>query len=1083
REESATRADTREDSRQAAILKDTNKAINALARIVSNPKSTITKLATAEQNFIRKLKKLGVWEDVSPTIGRIMVGAPKRYHRIAERLLTKQISKQEARKIMGSLKPFAVPKGLEGVPPTVTQAERELELFMEVIDVQGNAPELEATASALGDLLADRTKVTDLNTVLRTMLLNLPANHVFRAQAEKLLALDMGGIDVTFDWAGTAVGRAFAKFIVTQDKITKQWHRVILLNRSLMVEDRKLGNVIDAEVVHSTLHEMLHGATYRALRKNAGLKNSVLQLRQQVIDKLPAGEVPIHYGLNEVLDKDGEQIADEFVAEAFSNIEFQDVLKSIYIDGITAFRKFVNMVRQVLGFAENLPVSVMDVMISLEPELYKGAGERLTEAEQVTLLVDPAVRPIVSHAIDRLNMGVGKMKGFWERVRPPLNAMTVEQIRDTYMLAFGGSGNPLNPLKKYMDAFFMRNAENTRLLEVAEKVTRRWVALDESEGGEAGTEFSALATDATMQEVAAAKPITHADNAHLKSDKQKSRHQALHNRWKQLSDARKKLYSDLQDYYRTTLEREIDLMIHNALRGLLTTGEGANLLTAKEFETKYSVEKIASFDTKEKFNEEFGQYFDEGRRKDMLATLHQMASVRAKRRGDYFPLKRYGDYVVFSEKEIERKIFDNSKEAYGYASDRRADDITLTIDVKKQENGAFRVKVVEKDFRTAENPSKAARMREDMVGIYGEQAVSTVQKMTKESRESHITSNAQLNAIINSLAGNTAAQSAIKQFYLDQLDNASFRKHEMRRKNRRGVETDLQLRNFTHYAKQSAYHTAQLMFGSKLAAGMAEMRKYIKAHHDESEITTVRLGEVYEEIRKRDEITSDITVVSKYAKGMVELTQFMMLTSPSYWMINTSQTWMVTLPWLYSKYGLGRSLSAMKNAQKLIASPLIHAVGETKGGISAIFSKAKAEKAFNVLEDVKQHIRERDPANAKDYNEMLETLREMSVIDLSWIAELRDISEGTDTGLKQKILDASRIMAHLTEVNNRILTSIATYDLAKQKALEHGIDEATAHKVGIKEALASTSGTQFNYSSPNKPRLFQNALGPLSPVV
>ena len=1076
REESATRADEREDSRQAQILKNANRAINALLKIVGNKKSTITKIATAEQNFIRKMRQLGIWEDVSPALGRIVAGVPKRYHRVAARLLSKKLSKQEARDIINRFTPFAIPKGLETAKLTLTQAEKDLDLAMEAIDPQGNATEFEAATTAVGDLLNNRNQPATMAQVLQAMLSHLPENHLYRALAKKLQALGIRDVTVSYDWDGKELGDNAGGFRVRD----RGQRRSILLNRKDFSAARALGENIDARILHVLLHEMVHAATHRALKNNPALRRVVLELRDEALRGYGGGTRP--YGLVTKADKAGTQIPDEFIAEAFSNPEFQARLKQIHLDGISLWQRFLNVVRRALGLKDSTPISVMDIITSMESELFRRAAG-VTAAEDVTLNIDGAMRPHISQALDRLNMGVGRMKGFWDRVRPPLIAMTMEQVRDTYVKHFGAVGDPNNPLRKYMDAFFKRNAENTRLMEVAEKVTRRWTALDEKEGGEAGTEFSALATDATMQEVSAANPLSHKLNEHLKSDKQKARHRELHNRFKKMSEARKKLYYDLQKYYRETLEREVDLMIHNALRGLLTTGEGGQILTVKEFEAKYSVEQLKAFDTKEKFNEEFGQYFDENRRKEMLSTLHQMANVRQKRRGDYFPLKRYGEYVAFSEKEIERKIFDNSQEAYGYAAERRGDDVTLTVDVKKQDNGSFRVKVVEKDFRTAETPSKAARMRDDMIEQYGEQAVSTVQKMTKEIRESHITSNSQLNAIINSLSGNTAAQAAIKQFYLDQLDNASFRKHEMRRKNRRGVETNLQLRNFTQYAKQSSYYTAQLLYGSKLAQAMADMRKFMRAHRDESEITTVRLNEVYNTIKIRDEMTSDITVINRFAKRSVELTQFMMLTSPSYWMINTSQSWMVTLPYLTAKYGMMRSLASMKNAQKLIASPLLHAAGETKGGLSAIFSKAKAEKAFNVLEDVKQHIRERDPANAAQYNEMLEKLREMSVIDLSWIAELRDISEGTDTGLRQKVLDASRIMAHLTEVNNRILTAIATYDLAKQKALEVGIDEPTAHLVGIKEALASTSLTQFNYSSPNKPPLFQKALGPMSPMV
>ncbi|KKM78658.1 hypothetical protein LCGC14_1357750, partial [marine sediment metagenome] len=1090
----------REDSRQLAILKNANKAINALLRIVSNPKSTITKLATAEQNFIRKLKQLGVWEEISPVIGRIMVGAPKRYHRIAARLLTKKISKQDARSIMGKLKPFPIPKGLEAAPLTLSEAEKALDLYSEAVGPVENAEALEEAATAVGDLLGDRTKPASLTAVLNRLIQTLPEGHIWRRVAEQLSALHMHDVLVSFDWTGEALAREVPLFGKTSRMRNRApilgrfstkagllgGGRGIFLNRKALREMRDAGSSPDAALIHTMLHEALHAATHRGLRKNPALVNNILRLRDLVVNEIGAFHAQEHYGLRQFFEDDAE-IADEFVVEAFSNPEFQGILKGIYLDNVSGWEKFLGIVRQALaaiGWTADTPVSVFDALVAMRPALFVDAG--LTRAEQaIDMDMDGAVRPLVSGSIDKLNMGLGSMKRFWDRVRPPLMAMSQEQIRDTYVQFFGGA---TGPLRKYMDAYFDRTALNTRFMEEAETLTRRWTALDESEGAEMGIEFSALATDATMNEIAANKPLSDPANKHVTSDAQKKRHRELHNRYKKLSAKRKQLYSDLQEYYQTTLEREVNLLTLNALRGLLTRGEGVEIITVKEFEKKYTQESLKKFDTTDKFNEEFGKYFSDERRQAMLSTLHQMRNVRGQRRGNYFPLKRYGDYVVFAEKEIERKVFSDRKEAYGYAAERRTTDVTLVVDVKKQDNGAFRVKITEKDFRTAATRTKAEQNQAEMVEQYGEGVVSTVQKKNKGSVTSAIESNQQLTSIINSLAGNPAAQAAIKQFYLESLSESSFRKHEMRRKNRRGVETDLQLRNFTVYAKQSAYYTAQLEFGSKLAEGMAEMDKFIKAHRDESEISTVRLGEIRDEIRMRDEMTVDLSEINKFAKRSVELTQFMMLTSPSYWMINASQPWMVTLPWLNSKYGLGASLSALKTAQKLIIDPLLNAVGETKGGLSVIRSKSKAEIAFNVLETVKKHITERDPANAKNYNHMLETLREGSVIDLSWIAELRDISEGTDMTMKQKILDASRVMAHLTEVNNRILTAIATYDLAKQQYYSQKgqiSTEAEAHEVGIKMAKLAVSQTQFNYSAPNKPRLFQSGgpLGKFSPMI
>lgn len=1066
RVDSARRLDEREDDRQAAVLRNVNTAINALLRIVNNKKSTMTKLATAELNFIRKMKKLGVWADTkSPMIGRILVGTVKRYHKIAFRMLHKKITKQEARAIMGRLKPFPIPKGSEQRKFTISQAERELDLLFDIVGPERNAPELLRTAQQLGIKLGNRDIAPSMSAMLRTMLETLPENHVYRALAEKLLALNINDVGVQFDWGGKVLGKEMGRFRTRRDE-----GRNIYINRKMLREQRDFGGDMSVNVIHTMLHEMVHAATHRALSQNVGLNNTMLSLRQLVIDQWTG---PLPYGLKEARNKQGEIISDEFVAEAFSNPEFQAQLKQIYLDGRTAWQRFVTMVRNVLGFDDTTPVSVMDVIMSVESQLFAGSDLQIKAEEAVDLNMDIALRPAMSKILDGLDQGVGSMKKVWSGIRPPLIAMTMEQMRDTYQQYFGGSQGPM---RKYMNAFFARNAENTRLMERAEKMTRKWTALDEEHGAENGIEFSRIATEATMQGVAMAG-ITDPRNEHVTSPKKKATQQALYKRFKKLPPGYQKLYTEMQAYYRETLESEVDLLTHNALRGLLQKE-----MSVKAFEEKYSIEKLKAFDTPEKFKAEFKQYLDE----DMISTLNQMTHVRQQRQGDYFPLKRYGDFVVYAEHEVERKVFSDSKKAYAYAAERRLDDITLDVSVKAQDNGSFRVKVMEKDFRMAETKTKAEQNRLEMVEQYGDAALVTpVQLKSTRSQDSAISSNSQLNSILESLDGNPAAQAAIKNFYLQALADSSFRKHEMKRKNRAGVETDIQLRNFTVYAKQSSYYTAQLMYGSKMAEGLAEMDRYIKSKTDESDITSVRLGQVLKELQQRDEMTVDINEIARYAKKSVEVTQFMMLTSPSYWMINASQPWMVTLPWLNSKYGLSASLSAMKQAQKLIAPDLFNAGIETKGGLTALWSKTKAEKAFNVLDDVLEGIKRRDPANYKQYAEMLGELKQQGVIDLSWIAELRDISEGTDTGQWQKTLDASRVMAHLTEVNNRILTALATYELAKQKAIDTKIDPATAHLVGIKEAKLAVSQTQFNYSSPNKPRLFQSGgpLGSAGPVV
>ena len=1074
RETAATRADAVADAEQAAAENNVNRAIVAFAKIANNPKSTIQKLVKAEQALIKRLKKAGVWEDTpSKALGKIRMGTVKTYRKVGLPLLQKKISKQQARETMMKLKPYKS-SFITPVKFTKTQAEKELELFSRMIDAAGNQADLAATAAGVGDILNDRTNPPSIDRVLDVMLQTLPEKHMYRTLANKLKSLGIGDTPVSYDWKGTSfkssdgLSTATGKFTKVTD--SQGQSTLIMLNRDRMAEKKKQGIDVGPNMIHTLLHEMVHAATWQALRNNPALRNTMLRLREEALlnwTKTFGANQPRPYGLTTVTDKKGEQIADEFVAEAMSNPEFQAALKQIYLDGRSVWRRFVDLVRNALNMGD-APVSIFDAIMSLESQLFAGAEANTVGGDVSLAMMDSAVSGTVSQVMDRVQGTTGALNRIWSSVKPPLMAMTMEQIRDTYQGYFGGTTAGLG---QYMRAFFQRNARNTQLMSEAETLTRQWTKLNE-EAGTQGEAFSTLATEATLNSVAANLPLSHEANSHLSSPEQQAKHRELHREFNAMSAGYKKLYNDLQKFYREALERETGLMTLNALRGVLTKGAD-RFMTKKEFEAKYTLETISKFDNKEKMKAEFGEFLDD----DMISTLSQMANLRQKRQGNYFPIKRYGEYVVAAEREVQKKSFDDRKEAFGFAAERRATDATLVVETKKKDGG-WEVTVTEKEFSMAETPTKAEEIRARMIEEYGEDPVSTVQRKTPKVKATAIESNQALNSILVTLKDNKAAQNAIKQFYLDSLSDASFRKHEMRRKNRKGADGKLQLRNFTSYAKQSAYYSAQLEFGHKMADGIQEMNDYIREHRDESDITAVRLSEVRDEIVKRDEMQVDPDEILAGVRKAVEYTQFAMLTSPSYWMINASQPWMVTMPWLTSKYGMGRSLASLKNAQNLIISPLVRAAKDSKGGLSALRSKVAAENAFNVLDDVLDSIKERDPANYPEYKAMLEQLRENSVIDLSWIAELRDISEGTDTGRWQKMLDASRVMAHLTEVNNRILTAVATYDLAKQEAIDKGLQPESVIPYAVKTAQQAVSETQFNYSSPNKPRLFQPG-GPL----
>jgi hypothetical protein len=88
------------------------------------------------------------------------------------------------------------------------------------------------------------------------------------------------------------------------------------------------------------LHETVHAATLLALDKGGLMATQMNRLYEQVKAN---GAAQGQYGLKNV---------GEFVAEAFTNKEFQAMLKGIKVPGGSVWERFVNMVRRVLGMSD-----------------------------------------------------------------------------------------------------------------------------------------------------------------------------------------------------------------------------------------------------------------------------------------------------------------------------------------------------------------------------------------------------------------------------------------------------------------------------------------------------------------------------------------------------------------------------------------------------------------------------------------------------------------------------------------------------------------------------------------------------------
>lgn len=1082
----AVRVDEKADIEQFGRLAQANRIIESFREFIAKPKTTVAGFIRAEQRLIRAFKELGLWRDTpTPNMGRIMLRTPRTYRMVGPRLEAKKIKKEEARKLLlKGIRTQPLPKKWAEKPSVQAKAQEELaaerELFMKVTEPGPSIEQFQDVGNSIQERLNNIETHASMQELLQIIVRGLPPDHMYAKLATQIHDMKMDDIPVSWDWRGQLKGVMGGARWEADNTMPNGTFRYILLNKEKInrFKDPSYG------LLHTLLHEATHMATAGAVDNNQAVRDAVITLRKIVREEfkrvaLPGAEMP--YGLRELNPN-------EFVAEAFANPTFQSLLKRVKFNReLTGWARFVNIVKNILGVdtaQPREPANAYEAIMDLTHPLFTGEM-RDAPAATLELDIDPALRPYVDDIGGVMQDRMEDLRRGWQRaakrgLRAPLALMSMRQLHKEFRRHFGGVGNPLD---RYKEAWERRDAENSRLMKIGEDLSRIWTGLTESTSTADALEFSRLATESSLYKIHPDRPIDHATNEHLKSDEQIAKHAELSQRFRSMPARWQALWKKVQKYYINALEKEIDLVTLNALRGVLASGRNPTMLRA-EFDKRYTAESVRELklNTKEGLMKEFPDMPAE-----QIATLMEIVSIPTKREGPYFPLTRYGNYVVYAKRTAETKKFDTSKEAFAYRASKLAADPTLEGSVREV-GDKYEVVVEEKDFRTAESPSEAEQMREEMIEQYGAENVTDVQLKDKFKTEETIRSGSALNRILGELDGNPKAQNAIKDWWLRSLADSSFRKHEIRRKNRRGVNYDLQHRNFTNYVKKTSYYRSQLKYGWQMADAMTDLRKFVREYQQENanDPLNIRLGELRNHLIRRDKLTDDIEETSKAIRRGTEIGQLYMLFGPSYWMINSTQPYMVTLPWLGARYGWGASLAALRNSQSLIIHPLLKATKESLGGLKALTSKEAAEKAFNVLDQVKKTIRDRGGERADDYIDMLEKLREHSIIDLSWVAELRDIAEGRDTSAWQKTMDATRVMGHLTEVNNRILSALAAYDLRYQEIIgRQGATHSLAHAEAIEFAKQATSETHFDYSAGNKPLLFQpkGPLGQFAPLV
>lgn len=253
--------------------------------------------------------------------------------------------------------------------------------------------------------------------------------------------------------------------------------------------------------------------------------------------------------------------------------------------------------------------------------------------------------------------------------------------------------------------------------------------------------------------------------------------------------------------------------------------------------------------------------------------------------GNYMPLIRFGDYMVRvsdgpDAKRWRTQSFENRNAAADYVKEMRAAGHHAELEVKQQSN-----------YQGATIPAtlldkvKAAAERNGLEGQNLDDFVTEYTRMWAAS-----------------------------------LPDSSLRVNEVHRSAVAGFDTDL-LRVYEAHMQKFANALPRIEYGAKLEQTFRDMRNAIKSEASDSNAdprTLQEMGELYNTLYARSKMgqTEKITYIVKAINKGVFLNY---LASPSTYIVQWSQPFMITLPQLMSRHGLKAIQAFSKGAQETIA--------------------------------------------------------------------------------------------------------------------------------------------------------------------
>lgn len=418
----------------------------------------------------------------------------------------------------------------------------------------------------------------------------------------------------------------------------------------------------------------------------------------------------------------------------------------------------------------------------------------------------------------------------------------------------------------------------------------------------------------------------------------------------------------------------------------------------------------------------------------MLRRMSRLRNVEVS--NPYAYLGRYGDYVVVAKS---KEFIAYEEAAKGTEARVGAESITGDAQQAKnwlQDNVSNPLHYV---VQFAETQGEADSIAEELQAT-GQYDIQPEDAGIKEANASYAGGSdihmavARLRNLANrqSESTDTKLDKAISDLYLMTVAEASARRSELERKNVSGADKNM-MRNLATSGRADAHFLANMEHGDAINDALETMRNQARNNRKEA-------MPLYNELYTRYADSMEYSQPSVLAQNMLRMsTLWHLSTSPAYYLQQTLQTSVLSLPYMAGRLGYARSASAIKRAYGDM-SDLVSGLGVSD---RIDFDKAPADVRF-----------------------MLKELVRMGKIDIGVDADAT--ARIDDKGPLGKAMFKLQNVNARIEAINRATAAIAAYrgyvDLYKDAP---GAD-------GVKFAAEVVSNSHGNYDGFNTPRILQS---------